>query len=440
MDNRNNELDELINESNSIPERLDYINIRTKARAKGKRRAVFTGSFAGSIASLFLCFVLLINTSTAFAQSVYNIPALRKLVESVSWTNSYQKAFDNEYAQYIGQKCVSGNNELEIEYVIADKANLVLVMKFNKIDAAYQGKKMNVRPDSLIDGVTKERFGYSYSGFRTALKEDELFVVSHSLCVDKFHSSVDLGIILEIYDGNESESISQEKFSFQLELEEKAQERVYKLDKAVDIGGQILYVDSITVYPTCSKVRFRADAGNTEYIKSIELSITNEKGEVWTRDSSLVSTGELTDTGYREYYLGSNYFTSSKHLSLNIKSALMLPKSMARITLDLNNGTMTDGNGIVPDMKLERVDDKGETIDVNIDCYHDYKMSPAISNIYYFSDGTQYERRINSCWGTDNGHVIECLVDTKKPEDGIIILERRQPAYELDLNIEVPIR
>lgn len=173
-------------------------------RLRKKRRVIFAGSFAGTIMALFICFVLLVNTSIAFAQSVYNVPALRKLMKSVSWTNSFQVAYDNDYAQYIWQKSVSFNNELELVYVMEDNSNLIMVFRFTKMDESLKGKQLSIYDEYIKDISTGENISMGGSVSEGYYKENELISLSHILDKSGFHSDLDVKIKLYIEeDGTE---------------------------------------------------------------------------------------------------------------------------------------------------------------------------------------------------------------------------------------------
>jgi hypothetical protein len=442
---RNAELNQMMEESNELPGRLDYIKTRTKARARGRRRAVFAGSFTGSIAALFLCFVLAINTSTAFAQTMHDIPALSKLVESVSWNNSFQKAYDNDYAQFIGQKSKSGNNELELAYVMEDKSHLIMVFRFTKLDESLKGKQLSIEDKYINDISTGEDItmgGHIPSG---CYKENELISMSLILDESSFHSDLDAQIKLYKQEGSDTESRvvdTGERFNFKFHVKETVKEKVYALNKTIEIGQQKVCLESLVVYPTCSIATVKADSGNTELIKLIEVALIDDSGqELPMEERATVIHGYLAEQGYMKFFLSSDYYSSSESLTLLVKCAYMLPKDMVNVTIDLNKGVMTDSTGIVQDMKIKEIEDKGETINITLDCNKDFQvMGPTLGMDYRFSDGTEYQLQSGSSMIGDNGHFNEYLFDVKKPKDGIIKVDRRLAGYKADLNIKVPIR
>ncbi len=443
-ENRNAEFSQLMEDSNAIPERFNYIKTRTKARIRSRRRAAFAGSFAGSIAVLFLCFVLAINTSTAFAQTMYDIPVLRKLVESVSWTNSYQRAFDNEYAQHIGQKSISGNNELELVYAMEDKSHLIMVFRFTKLDETLKGKNISVCDTRIEDTLTGQDISMGGQIPNGAYKEGEMLVMTRNLDETSFHTDlhVELSIAQEDLNTRSHPTDTGDRFDFNFHMEERVKEKVYSLNRTIQIGGQKLYLESLVVYPTCSVVNLKIDSSNTELVQSLNLALIDDSGDEMPMEYGITCIrGDLVEQGYRKYFLASDYYSVSDSLTLCVKSALMLPKDMVNVTLDLNNSTMTDSRGIVPDMKIEKVKDKGETIDIDIDCSDDYAMSPALGWNYWFSDGTEFNQMESGQSGaTEDTHCTEHLFDIKKPQDGIIKLERQHPAYKADINVKIPIR
>lgn len=442
---RNVELNQMIEESNAIPESLEYVKTRTKARARRRRISVFAGSFAGTITALFMCFVFLVNTSIAFAQSVYNVPALRKLMESVSWTNSFQVAYDNDYAQYIGQKSISGNNELELVYVMEDKSHLIMVFRFTKLDESLKGKRLSIYDKYIKDVSTGENISMGGSIPDGYYKENELISLAHILDESSFHSDLDVQINLYVEEGDDAGSHTTDtgdRFNFRFHVNETVKEKVYALNKAIEIGQQKVYLESLVVYPTCSIANFKVDSDNTELIQRMEVVLIDDSGQELPMEEGITAIrGDLVGRGYMKFFLSSDYYSSSESLKLCIKSAYMLPKDMVNVTLDLNNGTMTDSNGIVPDMKIKNVEDKGETIDIEIDCSNYYAMSPALGWKYWFSDGTEYDQmESGQSASSEDLHFTEYLFDIKKPQDGIIKLERQHPAYTADINVKVPIR
>jgi len=442
---RNSEFNQMLEESNAIPERLEYIKTRTKARVRRKRRMIFAGSLAGTVMALFMCFVLLVNTSIAFAQSVYNVPALRKLMESVCWTNSFQIAYDNDYAQYIGQKSVSGNNELELVYVMEDKSHLIMVFRFTKLDESLKGKQLSIYDEYIYDISSGENISIGGSVPMGYYEENQLISLSHILDESGFHS--DLNVRIKLYVCEESYSglrtvDTGERFDFKFHVNETVKEKVYALNKTIEIGQQKVYLESLVVYPTCSIANFKVDSDNTELIQRMEVVLIDDSGQELPMEEGVTAIrGDLVGQGYMKFFLASDYYSSSESLKLCVKHAYMLPKDMVNVTLDLNNRTMTDSNGIVPDMKIKNVEDKGDTIDIEVDCSNYYAMSPALGWKYWFSDGTEHDQMESGQSGpSEYSQCTEYLFNIKKPQDGIIKVERQHPAYTADINIKVPIR
>lgn len=95
--NRNEEYRRLKDELANMPPELEYTFSRAQARLQQAKRRRWLRIPAISLASLFLVFVVLVNTMTSFALAVGRLPLIGELARAVAFSPSLTAALKNDY-------------------------------------------------------------------------------------------------------------------------------------------------------------------------------------------------------------------------------------------------------------------------------------------------------------------------------------------------------
>lgn len=352
---RKDEYNQLLEELEITPLKLDYTVSRAKARkaAVDKRRRVKKAFFIplGTLAAMFLVFTALVNFSPAFAQACSEIPILNRLVEAVSMSPSLSKAVENDFVQEIGQEQTKDGVTARIEYVIVDQKQL------NIFYTLESDKYENIDADADIN--LTEGFFLSYGG-PIQNEGDRLREVVIDFNDKNMPSS--LSLTLSVYDsstyfdpseptqdsGNYLSEQKSEKpdyfteFTFDLEFDPSftAAGKAIAVNESFEIDGQTLTLDSLEIYPTQTRFHFSADENNSAWLKGLSFYFENEKGERFDGISNGVSSsGEVDSPMMSSYMFESAYFYDSNKLTLHITGAEWLEKGKERMHISLADAT-----------------------------------------------------------------------------------------------------
>lgn len=354
--NRNEEYKALLMELEDTPLKLDFTYERAQLRRKEqmrrmrKRRAIV--SPFGFIAAVFAIFVLLVNISPAFACTVGKVPLLHDLVKYVAFSPSLSAAVDNNYYQEIDKVQTINGITADIEYIIVDQKQLSVFYTLNS-DAYPALDAMPEISDSSSDKPVSA--SVSWGGGQT---------VSGDLCkvtVDFVSGTMPEALKLKlkvsesvipasptgpppsIADYRPEEEPQKEpvyiaEFNFDLDFNpsylDKAEK--YSTDSSFVIDGQTLTLISADIYPTSMRLTFDGTESNTEWLKSIDFYVENEKGERFDSIKNGVSAYGSPDSPMTPIYIAeSPFFSKSKNLTLHITGATWLDKSIDKVHIDL---------------------------------------------------------------------------------------------------------
>lgn len=356
--NRDQGLLDLVNEiRENAPKGLDTSVQRAMAKNRKHRRAVNMIRIpAAAVVALVLSFALLVNTSAAFARTVGEVPALRELAKLVAQDPSLRAAVENKYVQPIGQAVTHDDVTVNIGYAIADEQRLSVFLDI-------QGETAGVRYGvdriglSTMDGTeisAMMSWGFPETGLQEArfdLADGERLPadvrIAIRLCL--LPHTEQNGLLppepvedsaLSLPEANEALP-SEWDFDLHLDPALIAQGEVHPIDQWVEIAGQRLRLDSLTIYPSQAKLKLETDPGNTAFISGLDVWIKDDRGEVWTgRKNGVSGTFDPDSIEKRDIWLESSYFSASGHLTLHIGRAALIPKDMADVTVDYAAGTV----------------------------------------------------------------------------------------------------
>jgi len=459
MSDNNEKFNKLVSESFKYPEKLSGTGYRLRMRMNKHRRK--KRSFVASISALAasLMFVLLVNTSTAFANVVAEMPVIGQLAEFVKLNKSLSKAIENDYVQEINLIAWDGDRSLFLPYVIADEKNLVLFLRLPDEYKLEDGEWINIFIDNMEDGKTGEKIeGYSYSssGISPDTIKDNSFAIIQCYFADgNLPKSLDIELEMNhesrtaehkeeetsIYDEYEPE-IHLEKmgvFKFSLDLYDFAEPIIYEINEKHTVMGQQIVVDNIKVYPAGTEVNFLFSDDNTAWIKGIDAEVLLENGSVYKGNGNGISAMHYAENKGMSVFIESNYFDKSEKQKLVIKAVRLLNKDEEYITVDVDNKTIEPK---VKGMELKQVISKSgnatlvfltETEKGDSFGMFDFKYSD--------TGGNEYELKSEGTSPGNNG--METMITIKSPTDGKVILKRAltpriYPDRPIDINIPMP--
>ncbi|MDF2543771.1 MAG: hypothetical protein K0S47_3489 [Herbinix sp.] len=359
---RNDEYKISLEESEAYPEELNHIDLRLKKRIHRKIRKNFMSGIA-SAAAAFLLFVLVVNTPTAMADAILNMPVLGTLAEYVCFDKGLQNAVMNEYATELDLIEQDQGYSLGIPYVIADSKRLVVI--FKPSDNARNKEDDIIRIDitKIIDTSTGELYeGYSSStSYYTSSEDEEMKELNYTsirsvdpplpkdfqLYITMSRESFLQGNevkesqtsnLFEPSPNTQLEQLGQ--FVFDLHLGNYPEPRVTVLNQDIEVEGQTICINSVSEYPTGTEISVTFYDDNDSIINGLNIEAIDNKGEEWRNTGGAISSGPDKDNQIL-YYLEGDYFGSSTLDKIKITGIRLIKKTEAEITLDLQNKTMT---------------------------------------------------------------------------------------------------
>lgn len=367
MSENRNQWDDLLKESYQYAEGLAGVEHRLEHRIikkHRKRRAIY--SALSAVAAVFI-FMILVNTNTAFANGVSEIPLIGKLAEIVRFDKSISNAIKNDYIQEVNLTAWDGEERLLLPYVLADEKNLVLFFQLPEEFKQASNEWINVILQEMRNGSTGDKldeFSYSMSSLSLDGREQ-----NHGFMIQRYHfegslpKTIQLDVALDIETmGSSSETqvvgeLSEEQkegettngtakpdmkrvgvFSYNIDFKEFYKPKTYEFHENYSLYGQQIRLEDMKVYPTGTEVNFSFPKENTAWIKGLYLTVEQDE-EVTLRGNDGISSTQ--DDGWMRVFIESNYFDKPSRQELIVQSIRLLDKNEEYVTIDLNEKTIT---------------------------------------------------------------------------------------------------
>ena len=357
-----------------IPSELD--NYIQKGLAKGIK-AQKAGRFRKWSALVACCLlatlITTVRVSPAVAAVLHQIPGLGYIVELINYDKGLQSAVENDFIQPLGISDEHENVIFTVDGIIMDESSLVIfytvenkrgrgVVDFPEVELFDEmGKPLkdvaigsysagDLDPDG--DGKVHSQFNVNFS--------------DHTVIPNRLSLKVKLGVKIkppenlkpsEQSQANHPESSTQLPSTWEVTIPVDKDKfaglkTVYEVNQSVVIEGQKITFEKVTVFPTRMILNVSYDPANSKKIFAFDdLTLVNEKGEVWGRIMNGMS-GSRLDENHEVLFFQSNYFTQPKKLFLRGKSIRALDKKDTRVTLDLENKRILTGP---PNIILDQV-------------------------------------------------------------------------------------
>lgn len=351
---RNEEYQVLLTELEAVPAALEYTAPRALAREKAsrKRRQAWVIS-AGSLASCFVCFVLLVNLSVPFARACGNVPVLRELAKAVAWSPSLSAAVENDYVQPIGQSQTINGVTATVEYVIVDMKQLNIYYTLD----SRQYPRLEAESHAVLPGepggysTSSGSFGTPNGGLRSAridfIEQDIPKTLGLQLKVYAGHSDEEPAALLPTGEGDpfaptgsDPEYLAEFTFSLELDPTFTAKGELFPVDTVFELDGRTVSITEAEVYPTHMRLNLHTDPGNDAWLTGLEFYMEDERGHQFRPTTNgVLSTGMTGGSDDSTIWLDSPYFENSRRMTLHITKAEWLDKSAPRVRLDLRQST-----------------------------------------------------------------------------------------------------
>lgn len=437
--------------SSGYPEGLSDVEHRLERRImkeKRKKRALY--SSMGTIAAS-LAFVLLVNTSTAFANSVSRIPVLSELADFVKLDKGLSSAIENDYVQEVALTAWDGEKTLMLPYVLADERNLILFFQLPKGYELEEEDWIMVNLKQMTDKATGERIeeGFSYGSGALpgqSLEENNGYLMQrYNFIEKKLPQSILLEVELKVtsYEQTEEQAMAGEEgthtskyagtFSFSIDFNAFKEPVVYPVNTEYSLKGQAVTVKEMTVYPTGTEVTFEFPKENSAWVRGIEIALEQE-GKEMENTSGMVTSTHDDEKGTMSIFIDSNYFEKPKEQALLLKGARILEKDQEYLTIDLDNRTITPK---VEGFELEEVTRKGDHAELFFSTeLESEELYGIFDHRYEDAEGNSYEVNVEGT-SAHSALLMETRVSVAYPKSGRLIMKRVLATMQ---KLEEPIR
>lgn len=369
--NRTEEYWALVAQLRETPPELAGTVDRARARARRERRGKRLGIPLASLGGVAAAFVVLVNCSTPFAMACRRVPFVRELAQAVAFQPSLKAAFENDYVQPVGQSQTQNGITATVEYLIVDQTSLNVFYTLSWAGETW----LDVVPELLDEnGASPEGSRGASWGDPAGTEED------YRLMTFYFDGAVlpeKLQLVLEVSDSGRDKVTNQlaaptdapvdsspwpdeessapspvlAEFTFPLTIDPSllGPGRTVEVGQWVELDGQRLYLDQLTIDPTRMELTLEADPDNTAELRSLDCYALDGAGNRYGKPSITYGGGEAIQ-------LESCYFSENQDLTLYIEEAQWLDKDRTSFTLDLTTGEADWLPENLTDVTIERRD------------------------------------------------------------------------------------
>ena len=328
---RNAEYNALMASLSETPLKLDYTVDRALPRFQKwkKRRCIkrAVGIPLGTLAALCAAFVVLVNASPAFAETVERVPWLADIADYVQIFPGLNRAADAGYVQPIGQTKKKDGITIKLEGAFSDEQQINLYytvttgdgQRVAAVPVLYAPGSGETRASSCEIGGENGSLMHCVWDYRDGEKPPQSFT-----------------LVMQVYKdikNIDSKKDAHTDLRFKLKLTGAAKTQLIQPGKgaAFTIDGQNFSLTDVSISPTQVRMSLHAEPSNTALLESEFFYLEDENGKHYG-DRSLGSAERAQysgmDSGDRTLICDdSPYFSGCKHLTLCITAASWLDKS-----------------------------------------------------------------------------------------------------------------
>ncbi|MQR96011.1 DUF4179 domain-containing protein [Fictibacillus phosphorivorans] len=325
------QLNGLKKEYENIPISLESIDqtISTgfqKAKTEERKSRLKKRSAFGFIAAALLLMGLFssIKNSPALANYISEIPGMEKIVSMIRDDKGRMAAVEKKYYQRHGVSDEKDGLKVTIDGTIADEMGMVL---FYSIESKEKLKEV-MFDDVKIRAKDGTALDEAYNSFGDAHSSDK--------GETKFSGEIEyfFEVPIEAKEYIVELQLKDKEFYIPLTLKEFKKKKEYAVQQTMDLEGQKINIEKVTIYPLRAVVKLKMNEENEKYILQFDdLRLVDENNEVWGNIANGITGSGDKDTE-REVYLQSNYFKEPKELYLVLNSAQAIDKENAVIVVD----------------------------------------------------------------------------------------------------------
>lgn len=345
MYDRKSELEEMLKDANKIPNEINITSIKKSVRKKVLRHRMIKVSrnIAASFLIVLSVFVAGVNISPTFAKAMSGIPLLSKLAEAVDFNEGYKDAVENNYMTEVGQVKETKFGKIKLAYYIADKKSAIFFFEAEDIKKGINKEELGVAVKTIKNTKTGEEV--KDIGGMCPSFEKKYAAATIRAWPEDFAYPGHIELTVEISFDGKSELID-----YDFSLKKPLKERVYNVNREIQVRKQKINIDKVTVYPTCTYVEYSEDNNNTMDLMNIDFYLVDKKG---------LERGSKRDITFYDTHgimIASGYFALGDNISLVVNKVNLLPKDKREVIYDTKIKEFRDCDGVLEYIKI--IDDK----------------------------------------------------------------------------------
>lgn len=408
------------NENITIPKHIDNYILNGIKKAKRKRKSKLIKNISVIAASLLMIsFIITVRISPSFAELMINVPVLKDVVkliykeELVKDDKGLQLAIENEFMQHIGASDEHEDLVFTVEDIIVDEMKMII---FYSIENKGNHELVNLFDIKYYDeNGNKIKASGSWSSFinKNMTKEKRLY---NKVTLNFYKDTVIPDIITMETKMNkrldrDNKGTLDSTWKVDIPIDKtmfESQKDIYELNEVIEIKGQKIYFDKMTVYPTTIALDVKYDKNNTKRIFSFDdIKITDEKGEWLTIRNGV--TGMPTGDNSETLFFQSNYFKKPNNINIELSSIRALDKDKLEVIVDLENNKILKA----PDNRLrytgignDTYDGKYISFELTKDPQDENRTYSIFSHEVYDNNGDKVEYKVegNSSLPLEEGY------------------------------------
>lgn len=270
--------------------------------------------------SLIAAILILILVTAVFASEIYNYIKWWKK-NSEKRLSAWEELIEKGVGQKLNISATDKNIRVTAEGVIADDINTIILLKIEDLKGNTRfvppARDIPGDPSLIVGGdITKRYEGapISYEIICTPLyAEDEntIKIMVYTSPMSKYKGKIEINIDeLISYLTESGESIERITGNWNLTIPaEKIKAKHYPIDKTIDLGGNELTIERITIAPTVTRIYYKLDVYNEENRRFIDdVSFIIKHGNKTYGPSALTLggiLGHIWNISCQELYVGS---------------------------------------------------------------------------------------------------------------------------------------
>ncbi|MCX7884751.1 MAG: DUF4179 domain-containing protein [Caloramator sp.] len=350
MDNIKNDFENI-----KIPDKLDYTIENSLKRARKRRRLNFIRNLSTAIAAVFAVFILTVNTSSVFAQTMMKIPIIKNIVELVKFDKGLENAVKEGYINAVDKSAEDKGIKVTVDNIIYDNKRLVILYSIETEKPCYD---VYVRKLKLSDEKRKEIGGCTLSyGMLTPNDEHNLFkgnIDVHFMENKQVPSIIYLSSDLIDIKYNDGDNYTGIEGNWRIEIKIPNyicdQSNNYSIDKEILIGDIKVKIKEANISLTTCEIGVSFKSNKYKSISLVNARIIDEKGTVYKNYLSTYSIINEYENNYN-YIFESPLFSKSKHLKLYFDGIYFIPNRDDYIVVDIKNNKIIDNAGYGIELK-----------------------------------------------------------------------------------------